>query len=415
MKATLLGFAALCAIAVSAAPTVSNVTVSQDKSTRVVTVRYDLSEKAIVTVEIFKDGVPLVGGTPLAGDVSKPVSAGTGRWAQWRPRGMDDLPAGKLTARVRAWTESNPPDYMAIDLVGAEQRYYASTNELPYPVVSDYYRTVGMLFRRIPAKGVTFKMGSPSGEVGRQSNETLHEVTLTNDFYMAVFEVTQGQWINGITKEWYGNPDQGKGIYGTHMPSLSIESGYPDSWLRPVDNLSYKETMGNQQGMAPTKLYADAVGRCASTWIYNFAKSVKVSNVTLPTEAQWEFACRAGEDGATYAPDEATGDLAWYEGNADEAQPVGLKKPNAWGLYDMLGNVWENCLDHYQADLGADPVTAPYLQGTDNYKTCRGGAYDSSSDSVRSARRTALTKQSDWTMAGNQIPNLGFRIIIGIH
>jgi formylglycine-generating enzyme required for sulfatase activity len=108
--------------------------------------------------------------------------------------------------------------------------------------------------------------------------------------------------------------------------------------------------------------------------------------------------------------------LAWYSGNAGgRTHPVGLKKPNAWGLYDMLGNVWEHCLDHCIDSLGTDPVTMPYTNGHQATKTVRGGAYNYGEAYCRSAKRKYLAKWGSWIATETRHQTGGVRIIVGIH
>ena len=121
----------------------------------------------------------------------------------------------------------------------------------------------------------------------------------------------------------------------------------------------------------------------------------------LPTEAQWEYACRAGTETPRYHHDIDA--IAWYHANSsDQRHPVGQKLPNAWGLYDMLGNVYEWCHDgvrEYTAGTVSDPI-GPTGAGTD--RVIRGGSCGSSAQSVRAARRR-------WVAAGNRYNDIGFR------
>ncbi len=167
--------------------------------------------------------------------------------------------------------------------------------------------TIGMKFNKIPAG--TFLMGSPESEADRYEYETQHKVTITKAFYMQTTEVTQGQWkaVMG-TEPWKGKP--------------FVKEG-------PNNAASYVS-------------WNDAVAYCE--------KLSEKESVTyrLPTEAEWEYACRAGtETRWSFGDDEkALGDYAWYRENAggigeQYAHQVGLKPPNAFGLYDMHGNVFE--------------------------------------------------------------------------
>ena len=224
----------------------------------------------------------------------------------------------------------------------------------------------------------TFTMGSPKGEGGRQTPskagslavsflmafeglpehgdldfENQHPVTLTKGFWMARTEVTQAQW---------------ESVMGDN-PSLHGGDGN-----LPVEQVSIQ----------------DAREFCKKT------------GLRLPTEAEWEYACRAGTQGP-YAGNGNLDAMGWYEANAgDRTHPVGQKAPNAWGLLDMHGNVEEWCADLYQWDLGSAAVTDPCGKnpGRYNYDLTRGGSFRAKAPDCRSACRRAHTRPTvkDWTI-----------------
>jgi formylglycine-generating enzyme required for sulfatase activity len=165
------------------------------------------------------------------------------------------------------------------------------------PTSSGFTNSIGMAFVLIPAG--TFRMGSPYLDAEASDNEKpAHRVTISQPFYLGKYPVTQGQWTAGIGS----NPSEYK-----HSPSHPVESV---SW----DNVqAFLHKLNAHEGR---------------------------QDYCLPTEAQWEYACRAGTDTPRYHPD--VNEIAWYGGNShDQPKPVGQKLPNTWGLYDMLGNVWE--------------------------------------------------------------------------
>ncbi|MDR3183512.1 MAG: formylglycine-generating enzyme family protein [Planctomycetaceae bacterium] len=206
-------------------------------------------------------------------------------------------------------------------------------------------KDVKFRFRCCPAG--TFTMGSPSSEKNRDNNETPHQVTLTQGFWMLETEVTQDMWKTVMA----GNRGYFKGA------KLPVESV---SWS---DCQEFVEKL-NALGTAP--------------------KGYKFS---LPTEAQWEYACRAGTTGA-YAGD--LDRMAWHRYNGERTtHEVGTKKANAWGLYDMHGNVWEWCSDWY-GDYPAGNVTDPAGASSGSRRVNRGGSWVSDALYCRSAYRYSL-------------------------
>lgn len=404
-----LKMAALCAlIGVGGAyglPVVSDVSVRQREASRLVEVTYRLTgEKAIVTVDIQTNGVS-IGAANFAnvgGDVNKELSPSDSavRTITWQPK--DSWPnrvveGQSLQAVVIAHTHDSPPDYMAVDLVMKDTiRYYDSADAVPGGVTNDIYKTEKMLFRRISAAGVEWRMGSPSegiaAEIGRKADETPHLVTLSRDYYMAVYETTYRQF-NLI----------GNGNYGTE-----------DDWKMP-----FSPIYGSCRGTAwPEGGHAN-VGN--SSLAKKFRNKACGFMFDLPTEAQWEFACRGGS-GAAFCnggnltskdaeTDENADRYAVYKANSQKnangkamAAEVGTKEPNAWGLYDMHGNCNEWCLDWYAEDTSAfaslDPKGPTKEEaealGAGLYRVYRGGACSSRPADLRSAYRNSRDQWADW-------------------
>jgi len=227
--------------------------------------------------------------------------------------------------------------------------------------------SLGMTFKLIPAG--TFTMGSPSGELGRFSNETQHQVTLTQQFYMQTTEVTQAQWVMVMGS----NPS-----YNTDCTNC------------PVEEVSWNDV---QTFITELNTWGEGTYR-------------------LPTEAEWEYAARAGSTTAfangditvtdnTYDPN--LNAIGWYSYNSSTTQSVGQKDPNAWDLYDMHGNVWEWCQDWYGAyPLGS--VTDPTGPSSATNRVARGGGWYNDAQYNRSAYRNYSTP--DFT--GDV---LGFRLV----
>jgi len=216
--------------------------------------------------------------------------------------------------------------------------------------------SIGMKLALIP-KG-TFMMGSPESEEGRKQDETEHEVTISNDYYLGVTEVTQGQYekLMGTNSSYFrGNKIKGR---SSNHPVDGI------SWLDAVEFCKKLSELPEEK----------AGGR-----VYR-----------LPTEAEWEYACRAGSKSAYSFGEssESLGDYAWFEDNSNgQTHPVGEKKANAWGLYDMQGNVWEwcsDCYDEYPKAAVSDP-TGP-KEGLQRVN--RGGGWINVAANCRSALRS---------------------------
>ncbi|MBI1290336.1 SUMF1/EgtB/PvdO family nonheme iron enzyme [bacterium] len=224
-----------------------------------------------------------------------------------------------------------------------------------------------------------FIMGSPSGlfgiggESGRDKNEGPQtRVTLTKGFWMSETSVTQAQW---------------KAIMGTTVAQQrdKADLSWPlrgQGWNYPMYYVSWSEIMGEQPSGKPVPTAASFLGRLNAASGESFA---------LPTEAQWEYACRAGT-ATRFAfgdSDSMLGDYAWYDDNANiTTHPVGGKRANGWGLHDMHGNLWEWCLDWYADSLPGGSVTDPTgpIKGT--FRVFRGGSWGDWPSLARSARRS---------------------------
>jgi len=208
--------------------------------------------------------------------------------------------------------------------------------------------------------GGTFTMGSPSSERGRSANEGPQRQTTVSSFYMEKFPVTQAayQEITGI------NPSAFKG------PSLPVEQV---SWF---DAVEYCNKRSLKEGLTP------AYTREGNNVIWNR----DANGYRLPTEAEWEYACRAGTQTPFYSGT-SVNNAGWFSGNSGgRTQPVGQKEPNAWDLYDMHGNVLEWCWDwlgNYSAEAQVNPLGAS--SGAE--RVYRGGCWRFEAHQTRSAFR----------------------------
>ncbi|MBR5605885.1 MAG: formylglycine-generating enzyme family protein, partial [Verrucomicrobia bacterium] len=211
----------------------------------------------------------------------------------------------------------------------------------------------------------TFIMGSPEDEVGRWADETQHQVTLTQGYWMSKYMVTEAQYdaITGGTRVSWG--------------AVS---------MRWNTALNFCAKLTEQER---------AAGRLPEGYEY-----------TLPTEAQWEYACRAGTTTALNSGKNLSSDVScpemdevgWYWGNVPP-DSVGLKKPNAWGLYDMHGYRFEWCLDWYEADYPTEPVIDPTGPSTGKFRVIRGGSTIYHAGRCRSAFRYISNPEEDLAWA----------------
>ena len=220
---------------------------------------------------------------------------------------------------------------------------------------------LGMEFSYI--KPGNFMMGTPSGEHGRQEYETRHRVTLTQGYYLQTTEVTQGQW---------------KAVMGSN-PSKFFGDNCP------VEQVSWDDAQSFIQ-----KLNAREGG----------------THYRLPTEAEWEFACRAGSD-TPYANGKSLSSLGWYFANSVrmKTHPVAGKSQNDWGLYDMHGNVEEWCQDWF-FDYYSGNATNPAGPSMGSIRVIRGGSWQSTVGYVSSCRSASRS----FTSPGHRSCDLGFRL-----
>ncbi len=210
-----------------------------------------------------------------------------------------------------------------------------------------------------------FMMGSPASEPGRQPfgpNEAQHEVTLTQGFWLGKYEVTQRQWRAVM------------GANPSHFPEKDVIRWKLWKWEIPVWR---KDFLVNRWSLPVEQMSRDDC--------QEFCQRAG-SGFRLPTEAEWESACRAGSVKA-YAGTGRLEDMGWYDDNSGySSHPVGRKQPNAWGLHDMHGNVWEWCQDRYDT-YPAGAVTDPAGPVTGANRVIRGGCWRDNASGCRAAIR----------------------------
>jgi formylglycine-generating enzyme required for sulfatase activity len=274
-------------------------------------------------------------------------------------------------------------------------------------------------FELIPIPGGTFQMGSPETEAMRSKDEgPQHDVAIA-PFWMGKFEVTWDEFDEYA----FQNDLKRKQRAGVNLAAQAEPEKLADAVTRPTAPYA-DETFGLGRHNQPVICITHHAAMEYCRWLS--AKTGKVYR--LPTEAEWEYACRAGTTTAySFGDDPAKlAEYAWNVDNAEKPQAVGKKKPNPWGLYDMHGNVSEWCLDHYVADIYSTlakqhPARGPViLPDAKEYPyVARGGSWDDDADRLRSAAR--LASNPEWSVQDPQRPQsiwwhtdatfVGFRVV----
>ena len=434
----LAALAATASAALSAAvPNVTGVTMSQAND-RLVTITYTLSDApAVITLDVQTnvtgDVWASIGGEAVwnaMGDVWKKVGDGltAGNSASctitWHPdHSWPDhkIEGNNTRAVVTAWALENTPDYMVVDLadVPAEDvvRYYPGVDFLPKKGFGQAGaavtnnpddKTATLLMRKIMARGIEWTMGSVGSEPMRNAErEATHHVTLPNNYYIGVFVFTQRQWKYVVTN------------------NLRNASYQVDGAMRPMETISHNDmrypiTSSYQHTVTDAEIAAYSwPSNPAPTSFLGLLRSKTGLDFDLPSEAQWEFAARAGH-GSPFCGDGSEINnaniskmgrfglsvqdttLGPTEGGT---AIVGSYKPNDWGLYDVYGNVWEFCLDWFQNDITntrdasgnsyngrpnislADPRKTLSGSSSDGWRVYRGGSWRHESQYCRSACR----------------------------
>jgi formylglycine-generating enzyme required for sulfatase activity len=265
-----------------------------------------------------------------------------------------------------------------------------------------FTNSIGIQLTLIPAGG--FIMGSPGEDGEAFDDETpAHEVRITRPFYLGVHEVTQAQYAAamGNNPSWFSANGGGHAAIAGHSSDR-----HPVESVLWLDAVKFCNHLSETEGLTAFYEVEDQTVHVPN-W--------RAPGYRLPTEAEWEYACRANSETRYSFGDDAAGlgKHGWYDGNSDgRTHPVGLKSPNKFGLYDIHGNVWEWCWDcygvRYYAESAADDPRGP-SQGA--ARVFRGGAWDYRPQGARSAFRIRYSSEDrpfsvGFRVARNAIDNL---------
>jgi len=443
MKNLIFLFSMVSVLSVFARPRLTDVTVVEDDR-HVVTISYKLADApGVVTLDIQTNDVATGAWASIGGENITPSLTGkVGTYVEngndvnvitWRPN--ESWPGHRFVnntakAVLTAWPTNAPPLFMVVDLKAENDRvtYYPDKRSVPGGITNDIYKTDKIVFRKIPAAGVIWQMGAPTTEKHYDASQMLHDVTLTEDYYMACYETTKGYWD---AVEAYSRKSLGSALYNCgRVPTDSISASYTpaETNMCPLGRVTYGAVRGTEDAQhynwprdgheVKSNSFFGALRHMAGGMLFD-----------LPTEAQWEFAARAGTSTQTYYGDpfysdgwSEKGDMdyelvekyTWTGSNAKVSgvnccHPVGLKKANDFDLYDVIGNEWEICLDRWKSDLGTDSVVDPTGSDDDavTARVVRGVSFGSTDWwAAKSAYRWNLTMSDPmWGTIG-----YGFRI-----
>jgi len=402
-------------------PNVSNVTLIQPQGTQRAVVSYDTDGTGITTFQFMTNGVDICHSEvvrTVTGDINQLLPAGTYNFTWDTKRDFPEQVLANLTVKVTLWATNNPPLYCAVNLVEQDGQYavrwYGKESEVPFGVNHSWWKRDWLLLRKIPStEGQFVAIGAPPGEVGRDNTRDIQRnIRITKPFYMGVFQVTQRQWqmIYGDRPSHFNNPDC-----------------YEE---RPLENVSFNTVRGSVAQGCNWPVNGHTVHPTSFMGLLR-TRTGGILEFDMPTEAQWEYACRVGTSGAwnngtTIVNSTTDANLALLgrytrngghvlNGTAYSAPDrgcglengtitVGSYLPNAWGLYDMHGNVWEYTLDWLisgsPTQAGDDPTGPTATSGS---RTDRGGSWNYPANGNRAARRGSCAPATAYTEIGIRI------------
>lgn len=331
----------------------------------------------------------------------------------WAAQGADWPEGFSLSGDVAA------DDGLGDNLALAEsirEKILETTKEVSEGDMKDYTNTIpktGVKYDMVAINGGEFMMGSPADEKGRFEDEGPQHKVKVDPFWMGKFEVTWNMYepfmITGVARNKDGSPQD--------IPADADAVDVVSSPTTPYTEMSF--------GMGTDGYPAICMTQHAANKFCQWLSAQTGHYYRLPTEAEWEYACRAGTTGPFSCPEEELADFAVMDPEAVRVgyEKIGTKKPNPWGLYDMHGNVMEWVLDQYQADAYASRsgVTEnPLVVPTQLYpRVARGGSWYDPPEELRSARR--IFSDENWKVQDPQLPKsiwyhtdahwLGFRLV----
>ncbi len=278
----------------------------------------------------------------------------------------------------------------------------AQKKDQPFEAYEQMLPGGAVKFKMVPVKGGEFKMGSPAKEAGREEDEGPQKVVKISPFWMEEHEVTYDEFNVFVEDQNFSQNENADAVTRPSTPYIELTLGMGQAGGYPANSMQ-------QYG---------ALMYCR--WLYQKTGIF----YRLPTEAEWEYACRAGSGDTWFFGNDAKqlDQYAWYKNNSkDVYHQVKQLKPNAWGLYDMLGNVGEWVLDQYTPDYfqvagTTDPLVKPDKR---HPRTVKGGSYRDEAVDLRPANR--LESDPVWNRRDPQVPKskwwnadapfIGFRLV----
>jgi formylglycine-generating enzyme required for sulfatase activity len=286
------------------------------------------------------------------------------------------------------------------------------TKQLSITIIDDDNQILGI--EMVPIQAGTFMMGSPTDEPERYSDETEHLVTLTTDFRMSKYLVTQGQYEAVMGS----NPSAHSvgGYRSMYLAGITDTANFPVECVNWYAAIVFCNKLSMQEDKSPAYRISGSTDPAA--WgtvpmednpVWNAVTIVADSNgYRLPTEAQWEYACRAGTTTAYNTGAVISVNTGWwYDNSINRTHRVGEKLVNEWGLYDMHGNVYELCWDWSGAYLDGDQTDPMGAVEHNRFRMIRGGSYSDYGRNLRSAMRFSRTPF-------NGVSDTGFRVVLPV-